>query len=185
MLVVRDREAGNIMDEVESLEEGQKVIEQFEAEDRENGNYEPDFYEVAEVDPAETPWVQKSSKRIKALRKLTGLSQTKFGEKYGIPMRTIQNWENGYSEAPEYLVDLLEEAVWTDKEEASVRWAFVDATEDQFDYILAASKADALKTAELQWGKMSEYDRKRRMDFYVGLINTDTLDACVISRKWG
>ena len=54
--------------------------------------------------------------RIKSLRKMTGLSQTKFGEKYGIPMRTIQNWEGGCSEAPEYVINLLDRAVKGDLE---------------------------------------------------------------------
>lgn len=45
------------------------------------------------------------------LRQMTGLSQTKFGEKYGIPMRTIQNWENGVNAAPEYVRRLLHFAV--------------------------------------------------------------------------
>lgn len=41
------------------------------------------------------------------LRKLTGLSQTAFGQRYDIPMRTIQNWENGVSVPPEYVVRML------------------------------------------------------------------------------
>ena len=39
------------------------------------------------------------------------MSQTKFGEYFGIPMRTIQNWENESSnrrECPKYLCDLME-----------------------------------------------------------------------------
>lgn len=51
---------------------------------------------------------------IKEIRQLTGLSQTAFGNKYGIPMRTIQNWENGKRECPSYLVSLLERVVKED-----------------------------------------------------------------------
>lgn len=47
MIVVMDREAGNIIEEVSSLEEGYALIEQYEAQDREEGTYEPDFYELA------------------------------------------------------------------------------------------------------------------------------------------
>lgn len=50
----------------------------------------------------------------KELRTLTGLSQKKFGDLYGIPLRTIQNWENGVNEAPGYVLKLLERAVKED-----------------------------------------------------------------------
>ena len=45
---------------------------------------------------------------IKELRKMTGLTQEKFGEYFGIPRRTIQNWELGMRECPDYLLDLME-----------------------------------------------------------------------------
>lgn len=40
------------------------------------------------------------SDRIKALRKKTGLSQSKFSAKFGIPVRTLQQWEQGISAPP-------------------------------------------------------------------------------------
>lgn len=49
MLVVRDREAGNTISAVRSIEEGQALIELYEADDRMNDCYYPDFYEVADV----------------------------------------------------------------------------------------------------------------------------------------
>lgn len=45
---------------------------------------------------------------IKELRKATGLSQKAFGEYFGIPHRTIQNWEGGQNKCPEYLLKLME-----------------------------------------------------------------------------
>ena len=45
---------------------------------------------------------------IKELRKMTDLTQEKFGEYFGIPRRTIQNWELGMRECPGYLLDLME-----------------------------------------------------------------------------
>ena len=47
------------------------------------------------------------SDRIKALRKKTGLSQSKFSAKFGIPVRTLQQWEQGISAPPEYLVRMM------------------------------------------------------------------------------
>lgn len=50
IFVVRDREAGNIIDYVASKEEGVKLIEEYERADRAEGIYEPNFYELAEVE---------------------------------------------------------------------------------------------------------------------------------------
>ena len=47
---------------------------------------------------------------IKEMRLLTGMSQTKFGEYFGIPKRTIENWESGSSskrKCPDYVIDLM------------------------------------------------------------------------------
>lgn len=51
---------------------------------------------------------------IKDLRRRTGLSAQKFGDLYGIPLRTIQNWESGVNTPPEYVVKLLGRAVAED-----------------------------------------------------------------------
>lgn len=51
---------------------------------------------------------------IKEMRTLLGLSQTAFGEKYQIPMRTIQDWEAGKRTPPIYVILLLERAVLED-----------------------------------------------------------------------
>ena len=47
------------------------------------------------------------SERIKELRKKTGLSQSKFAAKFGIPVRTLQQWEQGISAPPEYLIRMI------------------------------------------------------------------------------
>ena len=44
---------------------------------------------------------------VKELRTKTGLSQKKFGDYFGIPLRTIQNWEAGVSECNKYIIDLM------------------------------------------------------------------------------
>lgn len=42
-------------------------------------------------------------KSVAELRAMTGLTQTKFAAWYSIPPRTVQNWESGASNAPEYV----------------------------------------------------------------------------------
>ena len=51
---------------------------------------------------------------IREIRKATGLNRTAFGRKYGIPMRTVENWERGTREPPDYVLRLLERAVRED-----------------------------------------------------------------------
>ena len=45
---------------------------------------------------------------ILELRKALGLSQRKFAEKFGIPLGTIRNWEQGYTKAPDYVFTMVE-----------------------------------------------------------------------------
>ena len=48
---------------------------------------------------------------VKDLRKASGMTQKEFGEYFGIPKRTIENWETEslYSgrKCPPYLLDLM------------------------------------------------------------------------------
>ena len=42
------------------------------------------------------------------MRKITGLSQTKFAEYLNIPVYNIQHWEQGVRQPPEYVIKLIE-----------------------------------------------------------------------------
>lgn len=44
---------------------------------------------------------------IKTIRALTGLSQAAFAARFGIPRRTIEEWEAGRRTPPAYVIDLL------------------------------------------------------------------------------
>lgn len=46
-------------------------------------------------------------KTIREIRDSTGLSQSKFAAALHIPVRTIQKWEIGGSNCPEYVVELI------------------------------------------------------------------------------
>ena len=52
--------------------------------------------------------IMNISEHIRELRKKTGLSQSKFSAKFGIPVRTLQQWEQGISAPPEYLARMME-----------------------------------------------------------------------------
>lgn len=46
--IIRDREAGNFIAEFDSREEAEAILRRWEDEDRLDGIYEPDFYEIVE-----------------------------------------------------------------------------------------------------------------------------------------
>ncbi len=45
--------------------------------------------------------------RIKQMRKESGMTQKEFSAYFGIPKRTIEEWERGGRKPPEYLIRLL------------------------------------------------------------------------------
>ena len=51
---------------------------------------------------------------IREMRNRLNTTQSEFAKRYGIPFRTIQNWESGVREAPEYVIKLLEDRVNAD-----------------------------------------------------------------------
>lgn len=44
---------------------------------------------------------------IRAIRASAGLTQQQFSDLLGIPKRTIENWEGGKRQPPDYLVRLI------------------------------------------------------------------------------
>lgn len=44
---------------------------------------------------------------FKELRQKSGMNLTRFSQYFGIPYRTIQNWDRGERKCPEYLLDLM------------------------------------------------------------------------------
>lgn len=46
-------------------------------------------------------------KDVKTLRTLMGLSQSKFGQYFGIPVANIQRWEQGLASPLSYVVDMM------------------------------------------------------------------------------
>ncbi|SCP98012.1 helix-turn-helix domain-containing protein [Anaerobium acetethylicum] len=46
--------------------------------------------------------------KIKALRAEAGLNRKEFAEHFGIPLRTVEDWEAGKRKPPEYIPRLIE-----------------------------------------------------------------------------
>ena len=45
---------------------------------------------------------------FKELRTLSGMTQAKFAEYFGIPKRTVENWDAEIRTPPRYVTDLME-----------------------------------------------------------------------------
>ena len=45
---------------------------------------------------------------FRELRKLSGMTQKAFAEYFEIPKRTIESWDMGVRQCPEYLLKLME-----------------------------------------------------------------------------
>lgn len=54
-------------------------------------------------------------KTVKELCKEYGYSQTRLAERFGIPLRTVQNWHGGQREPAPYLVPMMEEILKAEK----------------------------------------------------------------------
>jgi DNA-binding transcriptional regulator YiaG len=46
--------------------------------------------------------------KLMEMRKRTGMNRREFAEYFGIPYRTVQDWELGNRQMPEYLFRLME-----------------------------------------------------------------------------
>lgn len=45
---------------------------------------------------------------FKDLRQQSGMTQKQFAYYFGIPKRTVENWEAGVNQCPQYLLDLMQ-----------------------------------------------------------------------------
>lgn len=50
------------------------------------------------------------------IRKELGVSRAEFSRRYGIPVRTLEDWDAGRRTPPEYVIALLERVTKEDKE---------------------------------------------------------------------
>lgn len=48
--IIRDKEAGNVIAEFNTLNEAEQKLREYEEEDKQDGIYEPDFYEIIKED---------------------------------------------------------------------------------------------------------------------------------------
>lgn len=114
---------GDKLEECDSLAEAERRIREMEEDDRIEGNYTPDYYAVtdedgqsyrADLDDMTEEQATADAKSIRRMRENTGLNRKAFCDKYGIPYRTMQDWEDGKSKPVEWAERLLRRAVRDD-----------------------------------------------------------------------
>lgn len=66
------------------------------------------------------------------------MTQQQFGDYFGIPKRTIQNWEAGVNKCPEYLLHLMEYKLDQEQHLAQHRGDF----KKLFDHLMADEPLD-------------------------------------------
>lgn len=49
------------------------------------------------------------------IRKEAGMKRPEFSRKYGIPVRTLEDWDAGKNTPPDYVINLLARALYEDK----------------------------------------------------------------------
>ena len=115
---------------------------------------------------------------ITQIREITGQSRVAFSKAYGIPVRTLENWEAGVNEAPDYTIDLLARVALEDSEKyGEIRFFVTEMKKhDEFEHMDTTKITEAIKCAQSSWNCLSEYDKKHS-DFEIRLYsNGDDYD---------
>jgi DNA-binding Xre family transcriptional regulator len=77
--VIRSRESGDTIEAAATLDEAKKIVESYEAEDRKDGSFTPDFYEICEQNPTD-----EVADAIRARLAERGITQKQLAERLEI-----------------------------------------------------------------------------------------------------
>lgn len=95
---ITDTAIGVFIDMFDTREEAEAKVKEYLENDK---DLTENFFEITEVPD------------VKGIRNSLDMSQATFARTFGIPIRTLQNWEHGVTAPPSYVVSLLERAVAT------------------------------------------------------------------------
>ena len=95
MYVVRDREAGNVITKFETMEDAKKELERYEAQDKKDGTYTEDFYEIAVIDQIKEVHIMKVYKIYsKGCTNPNPIKDVTYMEKEMVEDAISENWDN-------------------------------------------------------------------------------------------
>lgn len=99
-------------------------------------------------------------KSIQALREQYGLSRKAFTEKFNIPYRTLQSWELGERNCPEYVLSLIEDNLEANETMRSMYHSLCDDCIGHLEQYGVCSECDDCTWHELAerkgWNKQKE-----------------------------
>lgn len=106
---------------------------------------------------------------IKEIRKELNMSQQRFADKFGIPKRTLQDWESGAHNAPDYVVDMINKIVQFETL-APMAWVFYEYRDrwGSGSTEIFTDKEEAVEHAKNEWNHMSAADQQSYIDDPVG-----------------
>lgn len=88
---------------------------------------------------------------IKQIREMLGTTRPEFSRKYGIPVRTLENWESGKSKCPDYVMALLERVAKEDALEIEYGMKFEHYGVSVTHCLIAGEFEDELKEKGIQY----------------------------------
>lgn len=71
------------------------------------GSLPAEYYPTGAVQLLTDLWNLSRDLTFRAIRRFSGLTQREFSAEYGIPTRTVENWDTGKREPPPYVLELL------------------------------------------------------------------------------
>ena len=134
-----------------------KYIAVIDGDYDENGDPTTDPICIEEIEVDLTPHP------ITQLREITGMSRAEMSRRYNIPVRTLENWEAGVAEAPDYTIDLLARAVLEDSgryEEVLFTITEITDDRDESETFKTASITEAIRRAKSDWDFLTAFDKK-------------------------
>lgn len=91
-----------------------------------------------------------------------GMNRTEFAKHWNIPRRTVENWEYENT-APDYVIDLLGRAVYTELFKRVPEFVVVASTStEEFEQLRTHSYTEAIAGAERAWDYLTEAEKRRQ-----------------------
>lgn len=171
-----DRETGTFIEEVKNYKAAKTRIRSYEAKDRKDGTYEPNFYDIVDENHCT---IENPGDEMLALRNRAGLTQIEFAEFINCSVRTVQSWEQGINPCLPYVRSLIEYKLKNEGKIKTMKRYYVETNGDDFvafvddnkqAYIIDAARFDEKLTLEV--AKKTDYSN---------LDNCETAADCAIS----
>lgn len=98
---------------------------------------------------------------IKEIRTSLKMSQQRFADKFGIPKRTLQDWEGGTHSAPDYVVDMINKIVQFEKL-APMAYVFHEYRDSwgKGSEIIFNDRIEALNYGREEWDRLTDSDKR-------------------------